>query len=113
MLQRRLIASRRISSLNVGNSFLRPNWHSDCGYPHRARGRHPNSVRNPGDAAMRPAKFLSLAAMIPFIASFALVTSSGCSTKEKVIDVETPGGQVEVNRDRKTGEVDVEATDNK
>jgi len=36
---------------------------------------------------------------------------AGCENKEKVLDVETPGGQVEVTRDRDTGDVDVNATD--
>jgi hypothetical protein len=33
---------------------------------------------------------------------------TGCERKEKVIDVETPGGDVEVQRNKDTGEVDVE-----
>jgi hypothetical protein len=36
----------------------------------------------------------------------------GCDNKETVLDVETPGGEVEVERDRDTGDVDVDATDN-
>jgi len=33
---------------------------------------------------------------------------TGCERKEKVIDVETPGGDVEVERNKDTGKVDVE-----
>lgn len=44
------------------------------------------------------------------LASTAMV--SGCNNKEKVVDIETPAGQVEVERDRDTGEIDVETTDN-
>lgn len=33
---------------------------------------------------------------------------TGCERKEKVIDVETPGGDVEVNRNIDTGKVEVE-----
>ncbi len=33
---------------------------------------------------------------------------TGCERKEKVIDVETPGGDVEVERNIDTGAVDVE-----
>jgi hypothetical protein len=33
---------------------------------------------------------------------------TGCERKEKVIDVETPGADVEVERNIDTGEVDVE-----
>lgn len=36
---------------------------------------------------------------------------SGCENKEKVLDIETPGAQIEVERDRDTGDVDVEVTD--
>tara|TARA_R110002111_G_scaffold153375_1_gene220241 strand:+ start:233155 stop:233343 length:189 start_codon:yes stop_codon:yes gene_type:complete len=35
-------------------------------------------------------------------------TMVGCDNKEKVLDVETPGGQIEIERDRDTGAVDVE-----
>jgi hypothetical protein len=35
----------------------------------------------------------------------------GCERKERVLDVETPGGSVEVDRNIDTGEVDVEVTD--
>ena len=33
--------------------------------------------------------------------------ASGCEQKEKIIEIETPGAEVEVERDKKTGEVDV------
>ena len=33
---------------------------------------------------------------------------TGCERKEKVIDVETPGTDVEVKRNKDTGKVDVE-----
>jgi hypothetical protein len=33
---------------------------------------------------------------------------SGCERKEKVVDIETPGADVEVNRNLDTGEVEVE-----
>ena len=36
------------------------------------------------------------------------VSAVGCDTKEKVLDIETPGGEVEVERDRDTGDVEVE-----
>jgi hypothetical protein len=32
----------------------------------------------------------------------------GCERKEKVIDVETPGADVEVTRDKDTGRIDIE-----
>jgi hypothetical protein len=37
-----------------------------------------------------------------------VLAGTGCNRKEKLLDVETPGGEVEVERDRDTGEVDVE-----
>lgn len=37
-----------------------------------------------------------------------LVAISGCERKEKVLDIETPGGEVEVDRDPETGDTDVE-----
>ena len=33
---------------------------------------------------------------------------SGCEQKEKVLDVETPSGEIEVERDPETGDTDVE-----
>ncbi|MCH5372817.1 MAG: hypothetical protein JJ992_02485, partial [Planctomycetes bacterium] len=35
---------------------------------------------------------------------------AGCDRKEKVIDIETPHGQVEVDRDKDSGKVNVEVT---
>ncbi|WP_417847655.1 hypothetical protein [Thalassoglobus sp.] len=47
-----------------------------------------------------------------FFAAACLATSvgflSGCDTKEKVLDIETPGGEIEVERDRTNGDVEVE-----
>lgn len=40
--------------------------------------------------------------------SFAIVCMSGCERKETIIDVETPRGELEVERSVDTGEVDVE-----
>jgi hypothetical protein len=34
----------------------------------------------------------------------------GCAEKEKVLDIETPNSEVEVERDVETGETDVEVT---
>ena len=38
----------------------------------------------------------------------AFCSFTGCERKEKVIEVETPGADVEVNRDQDTGQVEVE-----
>lgn len=40
-----------------------------------------------------------------FVAAAAL---TGCERKEKILDVETPNGEIEVERSLDTGEVDVE-----
>lgn len=40
-----------------------------------------------------------------FSAAFTMV---GCDNKEKILDVETPGGQIEIERDRGSGAVGVE-----
>ena len=37
-----------------------------------------------------------------------LFVLSGCDNKEKVLDIETPRGEVEVERDRDTGDTEVE-----
>lgn len=34
--------------------------------------------------------------------------ATGCDTKEKVLDVETPGGDIEIERDTSTGAVGVD-----
>ncbi|MFH1299446.1 MAG: hypothetical protein ABIK07_00195 [Planctomycetota bacterium] len=47
----------------------------------------------------------TLAALLMFTPAFTMV---GCDNKEKVLDVETPGGKIEIERDRNTGAVDVE-----
>jgi hypothetical protein len=60
---------------------------------------------------MRLPRLISVASLSPFIFAFGICASTGCEDKETVLDVETPSGQVEVERDRGTGEVDVEATD--
>ncbi len=41
-------------------------------------------------------------------AGIGLCALTGCERKEKVIDIETPAGDVEVKRDKDTGKVDVE-----
>ncbi|UUO07316.1 hypothetical protein M4951_03165 [Blastopirellula sp. J2-11] len=38
----------------------------------------------------------------------ATALTSGCDQKEKILDIEGPRGEVEVERDKETGDVDVE-----
>ena len=42
------------------------------------------------------------------LAVVAGITSAGCDRKEKVIDIVTPGGEIEVERSTGTGKVDVD-----
>jgi hypothetical protein len=37
-----------------------------------------------------------------------VVALSGCETKEKVIDIETPAGDIEVERSKGSGQIDVD-----
>jgi hypothetical protein len=56
-----------------------------------------------------------LVALYLLMSSFAglgMCALTGCERKEKVLDVETPGGQVEVERNIDTGAVDVEVEHN-
>ena len=41
------------------------------------------------------------------LAATSLLAATGCNRKEKVLDVKTPGGGIEVERDKKTGDVDI------
>ncbi|WP_425401056.1 hypothetical protein [Aeoliella sp.] len=38
------------------------------------------------------------------------VATTGCDTKEEVLDIETPAGDVEVNRDKLTDDVEVDVS---
>lgn len=52
-----------------------------------------------------------LVALYLLMSSFAgvgMCALTGCERKEKAVDIETPGADVEVERDADTGEVDVE-----
>ncbi len=52
--------------------------------------------------------FRMLAAVSILCLTFA---SAGCERKEKVIDIETPGGEIEVLKSDDTGEVEIEIND--
>lgn len=41
-----------------------------------------------------------------------LAMTTGCDTKEEIVDIETPGGGVEVNEDTETGDLEVDVSDN-
>lgn len=46
-------------------------------------------------------------ASLCLISAIAL-TAASCERKEKVIDIQTPGGSVEVERDKKSGDVEIQ-----
>ena len=45
-----------------------------------------------------------------FLFAVSLAAFSGCERKEKVLDIETPRGEIEVERDPETGDTDVEVS---
>ena len=55
---------------------------------------------------MKYLRALSIAGMLVF-----LTTSVGCEEKEKVLDIDTPDGGIEIDRSKDTGEIDVEIED--
>ena len=55
--------------------------------------------------------FAKGAAGVIMWAVLAAVTVGGCDRKEKIIEVNTPGKQVEVERNKDTGAVNVEVKD--
>jgi hypothetical protein len=60
---------------------------------------------------MKISELLTAVALPPILLGLVILFSLGCENKEKVLDVETPSGQVEVERNRDTGAIDVQATD--
>jgi hypothetical protein len=60
---------------------------------------------------MKIRELLTAAALPPILLGLAMLFSLGCENKEKILDVETPSGQVEVERNRDTGAVDIQATE--
>ena len=58
---------------------------------------------------MKTSELLTAFSFPLMLLAAATLFSLGCENKEKVLDIETPGGQVEVERDRDTGAVDVDA----
>jgi hypothetical protein len=60
---------------------------------------------------MKLNELLTAVSLPPILLGLAMLFALGCENKETVLDVETPSGQVEVERDRDTGAVDVQATE--
>lgn len=60
---------------------------------------------------MKISELLTACSLPPVLLSIAMLVSLGCENKEKIVDIEGPRGQIEVERDRDTGEIDID--DNK
>jgi len=60
---------------------------------------------------LRPQRWLA-AGVLTAAASLGCIALSGCERKERVLDVQAPGVDVEVDRNIDTGEVEVNANDN-
>ena len=47
------------------------------------------------------------------LATASLLAATACQRKEKVLDIKTPAGGIEVERDKKSGEVDIKVDEKK
>jgi hypothetical protein len=59
-------------------------------------------------ATCKRAKFVAGVSSWAFAACVATFTLTGCERKERVLDVQTPAGDVQVDRNIDTGEVEVD-----
>ena len=63
---------------------------------------------------MKAKEFLTALTLPIALLTLSAAITLGCDNKEKVLDVEGPaGGEVEIERDRDTGEVDVDVNGKK
>jgi hypothetical protein len=65
----------------------------------------------PLEIAMKVTELLTAVSLAPLLLALAMLFAAGCENKETLLDVETPEGQVEIERNLDTGEVDVQATE--
>jgi hypothetical protein len=56
-------------------------------------------------------EFRSVVAAVMLLFGASAAAFTGCERQERVLDVETPGGAVQVDRNVDTGEVEVDVTD--
>ena len=54
---------------------------------------------------------LTVAVRCALIGACLIIGTAGCERKERVLDVQTPGADVEVDRNIDTGEVEVDVND--
>jgi hypothetical protein len=50
---------------------------------------------------------------ILFLAAACVLASPACQRKERVLDVETPGGSLKVDKDKKSGDVEIRVEEKK
>jgi hypothetical protein len=60
---------------------------------------------------MKLSELFTAISLPPILLGFAILFSAGCENKETLLDAETPEGQVEVERNRDTGEINVDVTE--
>ena len=60
---------------------------------------------------MKISELLTAVSLPPLLLGIAVLFAAGCENKETMLDLETPEGQVEVERNLDTGEIDVQATE--
>ena len=60
---------------------------------------------------MKLSELLTAISLPPILIGLAILVSAGCENNETLLDAETPEGQVEVERNRNTGEVSVDVTE--
>jgi len=60
---------------------------------------------------MKLSELLTAVALPPILLGLAILFSAGCENKETLLDLETSEGQLEVERDRDTGEISVDAAE--
>lgn len=65
-----------------------------------------------GGSSLAISAFATSALVILASLCLAIATTAGCSRTERVLDVETPGAEVEVDRNIDTGEVTVDVNEN-
>jgi hypothetical protein len=58
---------------------------------------------------MKVTELLAAVSLPPALLALTILCTAGCENQQKVLDAETPSGQVEVERDRETGAIDVDA----
>ncbi|MEX0613147.1 MAG: hypothetical protein WD738_05550 [Pirellulales bacterium] len=57
------------------------------------------------------AKSIASGSLLVIASCVAMFTFTGCERKERVLDLQTPAGDVEVDRNIDTGEVEVDVND--